>query len=161
MIASALLSLLACTACESRLERDIREARADLKSLRELQVSLREICSSHKMDLNKAMGLKSRADFDIAAAENLDNISKSQEWDIRESIAARTGIAPSEVDGWKSVLEGRASNAKSDLYDINEKIKRATEDRDYVCGNLQENEKQDIPEARKRLLELIKESKRS
>jgi DNA-binding transcriptional regulator YdaS (Cro superfamily) len=53
--------------------------------------------------------------WDIAAAENLDNISSAQEWEIRKSIGAELGLAPSEVNGWKEIYRRRAASAKRKL----------------------------------------------
>lgn len=43
-------------------------------------------------------GRQAQAAWDATTAENLDNISPDQEWEIRDTIGAGLPIASSEVD---------------------------------------------------------------
>ncbi len=52
------------------------------------------------------------AEWDAAVGDNLDNISPEQEWEIRKSLGAQMGLAPSEVNGWKDIYRNRAEQAK-------------------------------------------------
>ena len=55
------------------------------------------------------------AEWDVAAAGNLENISPEQEWEIRKSLADEMGLAPSEINSWKDIYRGRASQSKDVL----------------------------------------------
>jgi hypothetical protein len=51
-------------------------------------------------------------EVDVAMADNIDNVSPSQEQRIRESMGAEMGLSPSQVDGWKDIHRGRAQQAR-------------------------------------------------
>lgn len=60
-------------------------------------------------------GEKVRAEWDIAAAESLNDIQPQQEWEIRKSLGAEMGLAPSEVNGWRDIYKSRAEQAQHKL----------------------------------------------
>lgn len=152
------VALLFCIACKSQIERDIETTRADLASFIESKSNLEDICNSHRVTLNRALGSKAKAELDIAIAENVDDATHAQEWEFRRMVAAESGVLPSEANGWKSVLKGRASNARYELVEIEEKIKRASEDADFACGNLKDAER-GIIESKSKLRALIAEAR--
>lgn len=55
---------------------------------------------------------RARAEWDIAAAESIPNVSVEQEWEIRSSLASEMGLAPSQVNGWRDIYRARAEQAR-------------------------------------------------
>lgn len=75
------------------------------------------------------------AEVDLAMADNIDNISPTQEQRIRASLGAEMGLAPSEVNGWKEIYRSRATQAKS----LIERAKaQEAETKDAACDYLPE-----------------------
>lgn len=62
-------------------------------------------------------GKLAMAEVDLAMADNIENISPSEERRIRASLGAEMGLAPSEVNGWKAIYRSRAEQAKRLLAD--------------------------------------------
>lgn len=58
---------------------------------------------------------RAKAEWDIAAAQNLDSVSTEQEWEIRASLGAEMGLAPSQVNGWRQIYRARAETAQKKL----------------------------------------------
>lgn len=75
------------------------------------------------------------AEWDIAAAQDLENVSPGEEARIRASIGAEMGLAPSAVNGWKQIYQSRAERARRVL---DEAKARETDTKLKACQYLPE-----------------------
>jgi hypothetical protein len=103
---------LALAGCTDSIEDSLQTARSDLERDQQQLDGLRATCAYGPERSPDDLREEALAEWDAAAGENLDNISPEQEWEIRKSLGARMGLAPSEVNGWKDIYRGRAEQAK-------------------------------------------------
>lgn len=138
-------SLAACTSAEELAKkerereqaREIRQAEASRASLEE-EVGLLQrrheravrICENGapRRDPDGELEL---AEVDVAMADSIDSVSPEQEQRIRASIGAEMGLAPSQVNGWRSIYEGRARRARGLLEQAEAAEKR---EQDRACA---------------------------
>lgn len=138
-------SLAACTSAEELAKkerereqaREIRQAEASRASLEE-EVGLLQrrheravrICENGapRRDPDGELAL---AEVDVAMADSIDSVSPEQEQRIRASIGAEMGLAPSQVNGWRSIYEGRARRARGLLEQAEAAEKR---EQDRACA---------------------------
>jgi hypothetical protein len=71
-------------------------------------------CDGLQQKDNEEAGERSKAEWDRAAAANIENVSPEQEAEIRASLGAELNIPPSKVD-WKDIYRRRAEQAKIDM----------------------------------------------
>lgn len=117
----------------SSLDYDIRALSDDIHERELALVRLRSACESEfPLSSPQDEGRQAQAAWDAAAAENLDNISPEQEWEIRRSIGAELGIAPSEVDGWKEIYRQRAEASQRAVE--RDEARQSMEQRDWDAG---------------------------
>lgn len=105
--ASAALSVAACSPSSEEIELAALEA-----NITELESDERG-CDSLRREEELASARHSQAVWDRAAAEVVDEVSPAQEEEIRISLGAELGIAPSKVD-WKNIYKRRAEQAKAE-----------------------------------------------
>jgi hypothetical protein len=114
----------------SSLDYDIRSLTDDIHQKKRLLIRLKSACESEFPLLSpRDEGRQAQAAWDAAAAENLDNISPEQVWEIRRSLGAELGIAPSEVDGWRQIYLQRAEASRRAL--DRDQARQAIEQRDW------------------------------
>src|SRR5690242_17349494 len=70
-------------------------------------------CNELYIEHNQAQGTAALAEWDKAAAENVDQISRSQEDEIRIALGRELNIAPSQV-AWKDIYRRRAELSGKD-----------------------------------------------
>ena len=101
--------LFVLAACQSEKDAKIESLRSELDVVRASLSS----CDYAETQLQKEQADVAKAQWDVAAAKNMDSIAADQETEIRESLGDRMGIAPSQV-GWKGIYKSRADagNAK-------------------------------------------------
>lgn len=128
----ALLALL-LSACSSREENEMEAKQEELEATKTELSSTESTCFSAEIARNRAEGKMALAEFDMVAVENVDHMSKDQEWAIRKSIGAEIGLAPSEVNGWKDMYRGRAEAAKRAQESIKYKIEEAAKEAKSHC----------------------------
>lgn len=110
-----LSSLFMLPACSSSASMEV--AKSELAEARVALEGTKRVCQNAP-DATPAVtslisdGARSKAEWDIAAAENLKNVSPDQEWEIRKSLGAEMGLAPSEVNGWRDIYRSRAEQAR-------------------------------------------------
>lgn len=90
---------------------------------------------------------RARAEWDIAAAESIPHVSTEQEWEIRASLGAEMGLAPSQVNGWKDIYRSRAEIARRKIeaarQPTEEEIQEwAAETQKSACANIPQREKE-------------------
>ncbi|QOV94228.1 hypothetical protein [Novosphingobium sp. ES2-1] len=105
---------LLCTACADKtLSTNVASEISELEALRSQHV---ETCSNgtNAEPYYRKLSERERAlaEWDAIAGEDLDSISADQEWEIRRSIGDQMGLAPSQVNGWKSIYKARQEQAK-------------------------------------------------
>lgn len=139
-----LVSALALAGCTDTIADELSDARSQLEQDQQQHDNTKSACEFGPLPSVEDIREEALAEWDIAAGSSLDNISPEQEWEIRKSLAAEMGLAPSEVDGWRDIYRGRAEQAKRVLENrksssVDEEL-RARE-RKAACGSLSESEK--------------------
>jgi hypothetical protein len=117
-------------ACQSEKDAKIQRLRDELQSV---QADLAS-CDYAQTQLAKEQGEVDEAQWDVAAAKNMDSMAPEQEAEIRESLGDQMGIAPSKVD-WKGVYERRAEAGKTKLTGKNYGLELAQQQVDQSCVN--------------------------
>lgn len=98
-----------------------RDREAELERLSEQKMDLvRQLEAAEKTcdegaRISDPLGELAMAEFDVAHAESIPTMTSEQEWRTRAAIGAEIGLAPSQVDGWKSILEARARSARAKI----------------------------------------------
>lgn len=110
-----LAGVLALVACTESLETRLASARSELERGQQQLESTKLICAYGPQRSVDEVRKEALAEWDVAAAQSVDDISREQEWEIRKSLGAEMGLAPSEVNGWKDIYRGRAEQAKRAL----------------------------------------------
>jgi hypothetical protein len=121
--------------CQSEKDRKIEALQTELASVR----SAIDGCENAMTELRTREGDASLSEWDIAAAGNVDKVSPEQEWEIRKSLGAEMGLAPSEVNGWKEIYKSRAEAARSKKASESEAIERARRSLDAFCKDDSKN----------------------
>lgn len=110
-----LVGALALAGCTDSIQDQLSLARSDLEREQTQLESTQNACRFGPERPVDQIREEALAEWDAAAAENLDDISPDQEWEIRKSLGAEMGLAPSEVNGWKDIYRSRAEQAKGVL----------------------------------------------
>ena len=121
---------LTLAACQSENDAKIQQLRDEIQRV---QADLAS-CDYAQTQVEKEQGEVDKAQWDVAAAKNMDSMAPEQEAEIRESLGDRMGIAPSKVD-WKGVYERRAEAGKAKLTGKNYGLELAQQQVDQSCAN--------------------------
>ena len=101
-------SLAACSKSQSPEEIEL----ANIQEQMALLTPHLDECEALDRENLIAEGERSKAQWDQAAAANIDNVSPEQEQEIRLSLSKELGIAPSKID-WRGIYKSRAEQAKA------------------------------------------------
>ena len=104
-----ILAIIAMSACSSAETERLEKITSELAEIESRDAA----CFAAQRAQSEAQGASSLREWDTAAAENLENVSPEQEWEIRKQLAREMNLAPSEVDGWKDIYRSRAKQAKA------------------------------------------------
>jgi hypothetical protein len=124
------VSVLTLGACQSEKDAKLELLKSDLELVR---TSLQS-CDDAEIQLEREEGDVAQAQWDVAAAENVDSIDPDQEAEARESLGDRMSIAPSKVD-LKGTYQSRADAGKAKLGHRNYTIELAQQQVDRSCKN--------------------------
>jgi hypothetical protein len=135
--------VVALVGCSESIENRLSKARSDLEQDQKQLADTESVCKYGPEQPIEDVRKEALAEWDAAAGENLENISPEQEWEIRKSLGAEMGLAPSEVNGWKDIYRSRAEHAKQVLKSREENRKltdelRATQQK-AACDSVQES----------------------
>lgn len=125
--------VLFLSSCSSNEQILLKELTAELDTAENDTSFSQEQCTKLSIEHSKVSGQASLAEWDMAAAANIDNVSKSQEWEIRKAIGQQMGLGPSEVNGWKDIYRARAQQAKRAQDAVKSEINRTMLARDEAC----------------------------
>lgn len=117
-------SALALSSCAESTEDQLRTTRSGLEEVEQRLKDAEHVCNYGPPRTSREIREEAIAEWDIAAAENLDNISQQEEWRIRKAIGAEIGLPASDVNGWKDIYRSRAEQATRRLQE-----RKATESR--------------------------------
>ena len=124
-----LIILAVLTGCSSPEESELERISVEIGYVE----SSINFCRRSQMALDAERGQMGLAEWDIEAAIDVDNISQSQEWEIRKSLGAEMNVAPSEMNGWKAIYRARAENARRNTKVIEGRIASAQAAADASC----------------------------
>ena len=110
-----LVTALALTGCTDSIEDKLHAAQSEYEQSQDQLKVVTSNCEFGPSPSINEVREEALAEWDAAAADNLENISPEQEWEIRKALADEMGLAPSEVNGWKDIYRGRAAQAKGVL----------------------------------------------
>ena len=137
MFGCFVLFSLTC-ACQSQLDRELDS----IKNQLDLVDNDINHCSDLQMQVDKSDGAVALAEADVSIGKNTDSISQQEEDDYRADAFHRSGVLPSQANGWKDELKGQGEMAKSQLRSLQADVdsKRAA----YLqsCQNLDQMRKQ-------------------
>jgi hypothetical protein len=124
-------------ACQSEQDAKLEQLKSDLDLV---QANLRS-CEDAATELEREQGKISQAEWDVAAAKDMNSIDPEQEQEIRESLGDQMGIAPSRVD-WKGIYESRAKAGKAKLERKNYALDLAQEQVSRSCASKAKDQQQ-------------------
>lgn len=95
--------------------------------------SAKSACAYQTVEYNKETVPQYEAEWDMAAAENIDSISPKGEWEIRKMLGREMGLHPSEVNGWREIYRKRAESARRQQESVSRHIEEARKRKDEAC----------------------------
>lgn len=115
LVAPILISVALLSSCSS--EPPTAPARVSFEKARRDLTGTQKVCldgpeSGPYAPPPLTQGERAKAEWDIAAADNIGDISPEQEWEIRASLGSEMGLAPSQVNGWRDIYRSRAEIAR-------------------------------------------------
>lgn len=140
IVALSCVVLIAGCSCGPSIEEQIQQAESTLEQTNSRLSNAELVCRWGPQESADEIRERALAEWDSAVADNVQNISAEQEWEIRKSLGREMGLAPSEVNGWKQIYESRGESAKRVLAGIerraSEKERARKAQKDAACAGV-------------------------
>ncbi|MDR5730686.1 MAG: hypothetical protein RB191_25020 [Terriglobia bacterium] len=127
------IAFLLIAGCSSEDERALEKLQQQLDQAQAAYSNDSGNCSVLRVAQNQAEGDLDEGDIDIAVAKNLDHVTLTQERAYRREVAAELDMLPSQANGWKQVLKGRADTAKAERPTLEQEFNKKRRAADEAC----------------------------